>query len=413
MQVVRNTTNTENRPYIDEDGKVKNPNGQIFAYARVSTNQQNLSRQIIALTDYGVDINMIFMDKESGKNLNRPAYKKLIRCIRRGDLIVIKSIDRLGRNYDEIIDQWKMITVDIGCGIHVLDMPMLNTAGDSNDVMDKFINDMMLQVLSFVAENERKTTISRQQEGIKAAFKKQRTRLGRPRKKLPFDFWEVYLMYREKKYKSTDLWRFCQHMWGMTNRTYYRRINELEHRFGDIPVEKLRNMIMTDEIYDGIEFSIERLEKGIDYYNHYCSYIPEKAARASRRQKERERLAELGDSELERELRETLLAERRKRFHEMFGIRDENGAVIGIEEELADEKKKKEKKKEKKITKHGLDITGFENESDYYRNNHGENSGFNDAVDLINTDPIIPEDIVLKKKEDDGILKPVRTVIIT
>ena len=112
----------------------------------MSSSQQRLDRQIIALTDYGVDINMIFMDKESGKNLNRPAYKKLIRCIRRGDLIVIKSIDRLGRNYDEIIDQWKMITVDIGCGIHVLDMPMLNTAGDSNDVMDKFINDMMLQV---------------------------------------------------------------------------------------------------------------------------------------------------------------------------------------------------------------------------------------------------------------------------
>ena len=93
MQVVRNTTRTDNRPYIDKDGKVKNPNGQIFGYSRVSTQHQKLSRQLEALTNYGVDINMIFMDKESGKNLNRPAYKKMIRCIRRGDLIVIKSID--------------------------------------------------------------------------------------------------------------------------------------------------------------------------------------------------------------------------------------------------------------------------------------------------------------------------------
>ena len=289
---------------------------------------------------------------------------------------------------------------------------MLNTAGDSNDVMDKFINDMMLQVLSFVAENERKTTISRQQEGIKAAYKKQRTKLGRPRKKLPFDFWEIYLMYREGKYKSTDLWRFTQHMWGITNRTFYRRLNELNHRFGDVPVEKLRNMIMTDEIYDGIEFTIERLEKGIDYYNQYCSYIPEKEARAIARRKEKERLAELGDSELEKELRETLLADRRKHFHEMFGIRDDNGVVVGIEEELEDEKKKKEKKKERKISKNGIDITGFENESDYFRNNHGEYAGWDDGVDLINTNPVIP-DIELKKKNEDGLLKPVRTVVIT
>lgn len=354
------------------------------------------------------------MDKESGKNLNRPAYKKLIRCIRRGDLIVIKSIDRLGRNYDDIIDQWNMITCDINCGIHVLDMPMLNTSGNTDDVMSRFITDMLLQVLSFVAENERNTTIKRQQEGIRAAAKKQRTKLGRPRKKMPFDFWAIYLMYREGIYKSTDLWRFCQHVWNVPNRTFYRRLNELNQRFGDIPIDKLREIILTDECYDGISWDIERLEHGIDFYNQYAGYRPENERRLKR--EKAERLANMSDEELERELRETILAERRKNFHKMFGIRDKNGAYIGWEEAQEDDIKKKKKKEEaekggKKITKNGLDITGFKNQMDYYKNNHGDYTGWEDGKELINTDPVVP---VVKRKEDDlGVLKPIRTTIIT
>lgn len=384
----------EKRPYLDKNGKIQNPNGQIFGYARVSTSQQKLDRQIAAMLDYGIPENMLFMDKESGKNLNRPAYKKLIRCIRRGDLIVIKSLDRLGRNYDDIIDQWRMITVDIGCGIHVLDMPILNTAGNPDDVMDKFIIDMMLQVLSFVAENERETTIKRQQEGIKQSMKKQRTKIGRPREKIPLDFWEIYLMHREGKYKSTDLWRFCQHVWGLPNRTFYRRIQELNNRFGDISVTDLRNLSMDEEWYDGFAWDIERLDHGIDQYSMYCSYLPEKAKRAKENKKKR--LAEMTEEELERELRETILAERRKRFHELFGIRDDRGAYIGWEEAQADDIKKK-----KKPAKVGS--------AEAYRNAHSEGSGFEDATVLIDKDPVVPE--VTREKE--SALKPVRTTIIT
>lgn len=384
----------EKRPYLDKNGKIKNPNGQVFGYARVSTQAQRLDRQIAAMLDYGIPENMLFMDKESGKNLNRPAYKKLIRCIRRGDLIVIKSLDRLGRNYDDIIDQWRMITVDIGCGIHVLDMPILNTAGNPDDVMDKFIIDMMLQVLSFVAENERETTIKRQQEGIKRSMKKQRTKIGRPREKIPLDFWEIYLMHREGKYKSTDLWRFCQHVWGLPNRTFYRRIQELNNRFGDISVTDLRNLSMDEEWYDGFAWDIERLDHGIDQYSMYCSYLPEKAKRAKENKKKR--LAEMTEEELERELRETILAERRKRFHELFGIRDDRGAYIGWEEAQADDIKKK-----KKPAKVGS--------AEAYRNAHSEGSGFEDATVLIDKDPVVPE--VTREKE--SALKPVRTTIIT
>lgn len=384
----------EKRPYLDKNGKIQNPNGQVFGYARVSTQAQRLDRQIAAMLDYGIPENMLFMDKESGKNLNRPAYKKLIRCIRRGDLIVIKSLDRLGRNYDDIIDQWRMITVDIGCGIHVLDMPILNTAGNPDDVMDKFIIDMMLQVLSFVAENERETTIKRQQEGIKQSMKKQRTKIGRPREKIPLDFWEIYLMHREGKYKSTDLWRFCQHVWGLPNRTFYRRIQELNNRFGDISVTDLRNLSMDEEWYDGFAWDIERLDHGIDQYSMYCSYLPEKAKRAKENKKKR--LAEMTEEELERELRETILAERRKRFHELFGIRDERGAYIGWEEAQADDIKKK-----KKPAKVGS--------AEAYRNAHSEGSGFEDATVLIDKDPVVPE--VTREKE--SALKPVRTTIIT
>ena len=193
----------------DKKKKLENKYGEIFGYARVSTTQQHEDRQMIALEEYGVDPSHIFLDKFSGKSFNRPAYKKMLRILRKGDIIVIKSIDRLGRNYQDIIDQWRMITIDIGCGIHVLDMPILNTSGDPEDLTSKFITDMMLQVLSFVAQNERETTIKRQQEGIAAAKRRRKIKIGRPKKKMPYDFWSIYLAWKSGKYKSSDLWRYC------------------------------------------------------------------------------------------------------------------------------------------------------------------------------------------------------------
>lgn len=163
--------------------KIKNKYGEVWGYVRVSTKEQHEDRQLIALEEYGVDNTHIFIDKQSGKNFNRPAYKRLVRIVRKGDIIVIKSIDRLGRNYQDIIDQWRMITQDIGCGIHVIDMPLLNTSGDPEDLLNKFITDMMLQVLSFVAQNERENTITRQKEGIEAAKRRRKVRIGRPQEK--------------------------------------------------------------------------------------------------------------------------------------------------------------------------------------------------------------------------------------
>src|SRR5699024_2678900 len=123
-----------------------NPGCKILAYCRVSTKEQNLDRQLDAMKEYGIDPAYLFSEKESGRTLNRTAYKRLIHILRRGDILVIKSIDRLGRNYNEILEQWRLITMDLGCGIHVLDMPSLNTSGNPDDLISRFITDMMLQV---------------------------------------------------------------------------------------------------------------------------------------------------------------------------------------------------------------------------------------------------------------------------
>ena len=140
------------------DNKLVSPWGEIWGYCRVSTKDQNTDRQEDAMITYGVDPKHIFIEHESGKNFNRPMYKRLIRIVRKGDIIVIKSIDRLGRNYQDIIDQWRMITQDIGCGIHVLDMPTLNTSGDPSDLLSKFITDMMLYSASIITGNLRINT---------------------------------------------------------------------------------------------------------------------------------------------------------------------------------------------------------------------------------------------------------------
>lgn len=142
-----------------------------YGYARVSSKDQNESRQIENLTNHGVDIDNIYIDKQSGKDFNRPEYQRLLDTIKEGDVIYIHSIDRLGRNYDEIIKNWQLITKDIKADIVVLDMPLLDTTVENNNLTGRFIADLVLQILSYVAETERANIRKRQQEGIDIAVK--------------------------------------------------------------------------------------------------------------------------------------------------------------------------------------------------------------------------------------------------
>lgn len=151
--------------------------GNIYGYVRVSTREQNEDRQLIALHESGVLQKNIYMDKQSGKDFNRPQYKKLLKKIKPGDLLYIKSIDRLGRNYEEIQNQWRIITKEKNADIYVIDMPLLDTRR-GKDLLGTFISDLVLQLLSFVAENERTNIKQRQAEGI-AAAKAKGIRFGR------------------------------------------------------------------------------------------------------------------------------------------------------------------------------------------------------------------------------------------
>lgn len=166
-------------------------------YARVSSVNQHEDRQIIDLLSYGVPEKEIYIDKQSGKNFERSAYKKMYKALKKDDLLVIKSIDRLGRNYREIQDEWQKITKKKGADIVVLDMPLLDTA-KSKDLLGTFIADLVLQLLSFVAENERASILKRQKEGISAA-KKRGVRFGRPPVKMPEDYEKYFKMWQNKK----------------------------------------------------------------------------------------------------------------------------------------------------------------------------------------------------------------------
>lgn len=159
---------------------------KIYGYVRVSSQEQNEDRQLIAMAEAGVARGNIFMDKQSGKDFERPNYKKLIKRLRPGDTLIIKSIDRLGRNYEEIQNQWRFITKEKKVDIVVIDMPLLDTRRDKN-LLGTFISDLVLQLLSFISENERTTIRQRQAEGI-AAAKKRGVRFGRPTKEAPPDF---------------------------------------------------------------------------------------------------------------------------------------------------------------------------------------------------------------------------------
>ncbi|MBE6009029.1 MAG: recombinase family protein [Lachnospiraceae bacterium] len=165
-----------------------------YGYIRVSSRDQHEDRQLIIMQQKEIPEKNIYIDKASGKDFNRPAYKRLVRRMKQDDLLYIKSIDRLGRNYEEIIDQWRMLTKDKRVDICVLDMPLLDTRM-GKDLMGTFLADLVLQILSFVAENERRVIKERQAEGI-AAAKKRGVKFGRPRKPLPENYSDVYQRWK-------------------------------------------------------------------------------------------------------------------------------------------------------------------------------------------------------------------------
>lgn len=175
--------------------------GKVYGYVRVSTKEQNEDRQLIALHGFPVPEKNIYMDKLSGKDFNRPQYQKLLKKLRPGDVLVIKAIDRLGRNYDEILLQWRVITKEKQVDMVVLDMPLLNTRDTEGDLTGTFVADLVLQILSYVAQTERENIRQRQMEGI-AAAKIRGVRFGRPRKEVPDSFRQLKEDYERGKVSS-------------------------------------------------------------------------------------------------------------------------------------------------------------------------------------------------------------------
>lgn len=196
--------------------------GTIYGYIRVSTREQNEDRQRLALAALPVPEENIYMDKQSGKDFERPQYRRLVRRLRRDDLLYVKSIDRLGRNYSEILEQWRMLTKEKGVDIAVLDMPLLDTRR-GKDLMGTFLSDIVLQVLSFVAENECDNIRQRQAEGI-AAAKARGVRFGRPPLPLPDNFHMLHQAWRGQKITLRQAARAC----GMPTGTFYSKAIKLE-----------------------------------------------------------------------------------------------------------------------------------------------------------------------------------------
>ena len=195
--------------------------GTIYGYIRVSTREQNEDRQRLALAALPVPEENIYMDKQSGKDFERPQYRRLVRRLRRDDLLYVKSIDRLGRNYSEILEQWRMLTKEKGVDIAVLDMPLLDTRR-GKDLMGTFLSDIVLQVLSFVAENERDNIRQRQAEGI-AAAKERGVRFGRPEKEIPGRF---FLLYDDWK-KGEISGREAARQLGVTHQTFFKWVGQM------------------------------------------------------------------------------------------------------------------------------------------------------------------------------------------
>lgn len=197
-----------------------------YGYVRVSSTDQNEDRQIIALSACNIPLKNIYMDKQSGKDFDRPQYKKLTRELKSGDLLYIMSIDRLGRNYEEIQKQWRILTKEIGIDICVLDMPLLDTR-QGKDLMGTFIADLALQILSFVAQNERENIKKRQAEGI-AAAKAKGIKFGRPEIRTPENFGTIIKRWEKRRITTEEALKLCH----MSRSTFYHKQKEyrLTHR---------------------------------------------------------------------------------------------------------------------------------------------------------------------------------------
>lgn len=194
---------------------------ETYGYIRVSSTDQNEDRQVLAMKDMQVPPKNIFIDKQSGKDFDRPQYKKLVKKVKPGDLLYILSLDRLGRNYEEIQNQWRHLTKEIGIDICVIDMPILDTR-PYKDLLGTFVTDLFLQVLSFVAENERDNIRKRQAQGI-AAAKLRGVKFGRPEKAMPENFAELVEQWKKKKLPQEKILRQC----NMSKATFYRRLSEM------------------------------------------------------------------------------------------------------------------------------------------------------------------------------------------
>ena len=199
-----------------------------YGYIRVSSQDQNEDRQRIALSQYQIPQKQLFLDKQSGKDFQRPAYRRMVRKFRPGDLLYILSIDRLGRNYEEIQREWRILTKEIGIDICVIDMPLLDTR-QGKDLMGTFIADLVLQILSFVAQNERENIRKRQAEGI-AAAKARGVKFGRPERPLPPEFSDLHRAWRDKKITLRQAAQSCDMPVG----TFYSRARKKEETDADV-----------------------------------------------------------------------------------------------------------------------------------------------------------------------------------
>ena len=193
-----------------------------YGYIRVSAKDQNPERQFLAMQEQHIKKKNIYLDKQSGRDFNRPQYRKMVRKLKKDDLLYIKSIDRLGRNYEEILEQWRVLTKEKGVDIVVLDMPLLDTRR-GKDLMGTFLSDIVLQVLSFVAESESKNIRQRQAEGI-AAAKAKGVKFGRPPRSVPDNFDEVHREWRAKKMTLKEAAKACDMPVG----TFYGKIRKME-----------------------------------------------------------------------------------------------------------------------------------------------------------------------------------------
>ena len=211
--------------------KASSDMGSSYCYVRVSSKDQHEDRQLITMNEYGIPKRNFYIDKQSGKDFDRPKYRKLVRKLKKDDLLYIKSIDRLGRNYAEILEQWQFLTKEKEVDICVIDMPLLDTRR-GKDLIGTFLSDIVLQVLSFVAENERQNIRQRQAEGI-AAAKAKGVKFGRPQSPLPEHFEEVFLQWKNGEISGKK----AASLLGMPASTFLYKAKNL--RQADCPVVAL------------------------------------------------------------------------------------------------------------------------------------------------------------------------------